>query len=430
MSWSPSKARLLPALRPDLSPSSATLKGRPTALQVSRLRSSYVDSYSLQPKHKAETQASPNPTSIGSKSRYFPLPRATKPQEAFTNDETEPARPSKAPRLQSRSSEDATRALSLSASPGQAATNQPFFSLTEQELQQLRKSMGKGPKYKNFKDTTIAQYLDHLGRGWIGFLRARDKAEQDGTIDAFWRHLGPELKAILSTAQTPLGGLSLEAAAMAAQTKYRSSVGSLQAEPAAEIRQLRMKSRTSLPDTGQTGPDSSLCDSSKAVRIPSYSTSVPETDSKIGKRLSPDPGPSSRPKRVLQRPDYRIPPLLESSPEPPSIPKLLREPSPTPREIYDKIQPKFIQYPCEWKGCKATLKNLETLRKHVRIVHAEAGQGTLCCQWDNCGASIPILYESPQDLNDHITATHLTSLEWRLGDGHKCCGVVAKASGS
>lgn len=349
--------------------------------------------------------------SIGSKSRYFPLPRATKPQEAFTNDETESARPSKAPRLQSRSSEDATRTLSLSsASPEQAATNQPFFSLTEQELKQLRRSMGKGPKYKNFKDTTIAQSLDHLGRGWNGFLRARDKAKQDGTIDEFWRHLSPELNAILSTAQTPLGGLSLECAAMAAQTKYKSTVGSLQAETAAEIRQLRVKSQTSLPDTGQTGPDLSSCDSSKAVRIASYSTSVPETGSKTGERPSPEPVPPSRPKRVSQRPDYRIPPLLESSPEPPSSPEMLREPSPTPREIYDKIQPKFIQYPCEWKGCKASLKSLETLRKHVRIVHAEAGQGTLCCQWDNCGASIPRLYESPKDLNDHITTTHLASL--------------------
>lgn len=389
-----------------------------------------MDSYSFQPKYEAKTLTSSQPTSFGSKSRYFPLPRATKPQEAFTNDEKEPARPSKAPRLQSRSSEDATRTLSLSASPGQAATNQPFFSLTEQELKQLRRSMGKGSKYKNFKDTTIAQSLDHLGRGWNGFLRARDKAEQDGTIDEFWRHLSPELNAILSAAQPPLGGLSLEAAAMAVQTKHRTSVGSLQAESAAEIRQLRMKSRKSLPDTGQTGPDLSSCDSSKAVRVPSYSTLVSETDSKIRKRLSPEPVPSSRPKRVLQRPDYRIPPPLESSPEPPSSQELLREPSPTPREIYDKIQPKFIQYPCEWKGCKSSLKDLETLRKHVRIVHAEAGQGILCCQWYNCGASIPRLYESPKDLNDHVTTTHLASLEWRLGDGHKCCGVVAKASGS
>ena len=144
----------------------------------------------------------------------------------------------------------------------------------------------------------------------------------------------------------------------------------------------------------------------------------------------PDLVPSSRPRRALQRPDYRIPPLLESSPEPPSSPNLpTRSPSPTPQEIYnkvyDKAQPKFVQYPCAWHECKASLINLETLEKHIRIVHAEEASETLCCRWEICGRR----YRSPEDFDKHFESAHLVALKWRLGDGHRSQGAVAKAIG-
>ncbi|KAH8755377.1 hypothetical protein F5883DRAFT_571181 [Diaporthe sp. PMI_573] len=92
------------------------------------------------------------------------------------------------------------------------------------------------------------------------------------------------------------------------------------------------------------------------------------------------------------------------------------------------MQPKFIQYRCEWKGCKASLNNLETLRKHIRIVHAEEVQRKLCCQWAVCGTRFFRTHEPPKDLDNHFATAHLPSLEWRLGDGPQCRGVVTKVT--
>ena len=219
----------------------------------------------------------------------------------------------------------------------------------------------------------------------------------------------------------------METAALAAQNNYTASVGRLRPEYAAEIRRLRAESQSRLPDSGLTCLGSGSYDS-MTVRLPSFSPSVPEADLQSRQEGSFEPVPVSRPKRVLQRPDYRIPPLFESSPEPPSSPDLPpRMPSPTPREIYDRAQPKFIQYPCEWNGCKAVLKNLGTLQNHIRIVHAEEARDTLCCRWGYCGSNTPTTYESAEGLENHFETAHLEPLKWRLGDGTKGQEFVAKA---
>lgn len=290
--------------------------------------------------------------------------------------------------------------------------------------------MGKGASYTQFRDITVARALDRLGRGWDGYLRAKEKAEQEGKTDEFWRHASLELNNILSTTRFQPGAISIETAALAAQSNFTSSVGKLRPESAAEIRWMRAKLCSNIVDSGLAGPDSDSCDST-IVWPTSRSSPVPEADSQVRQRESPRPVPVSRPKRNLKRPDYRIPPLFESSPEPPPSPDVPpKMASPTPRQIYDRTQPKFIQYPCDWNGCKANLKNVETLQKHIRIVHAEEARDTLCCRWGNCGTATPTTYESPEALDEHFETSHLEPLRWRLGDGQKSHEVVAKASGA
>lgn len=290
--------------------------------------------------------------------------------------------------------------------------------------------MGKGASYTQFRDITIARTLDRLGRGWDGYLRAKEKAEKEGKTDEFWRHASLELNSVFSTTRFGLGALSIEAAALASQSNFTTSVGTMRPESAAEIRWMRENSCSNIVDSGLAGPDSDSCNST-IVWPTSRSSPFPEADSQARQRASPRPAPVSRPKRNLKRPDYRIPPLFESSPEPPPSPGIpSQKASPTPRQIYDRMQPKFIQYPCDWNGCKASLKNVETLQKHILIVHAEEARDTLYCRWGDCGTATPITYKSPEDLDKHFETSHLKPLKWRLGDGPKSNEVVAKVSGT
>lgn len=420
MSWSPSETRSLPSLRPDQFFPLAASRGRSTASKSSQLHPSLRKPHESQPRDVREPQSVAKSTST-----------ATKRKETSLSDGLKPIRPSKAPRIPSTSFEEVYGPLPSSTEPGPApfasapTTSQPFFSLTKQELATLRRSMGKGSAYTQFRDMTVARELDRLGRGWDGYLRAKDKAEQEGGTEGFWLHFSSEFNTVLSTTHLQPGAIALETAALAAQSNYTSSIGRLRSESAAEIRWLR----ANLADSGLAGPDSDLCNS-RTGRLPSYSPPIPEADSQIRQQESTVPVPISRPKRNLKRPDYRIPPLFESSPESSSSPEVpSRMTTPTPREIYDRTQPRFIQYLCEWNECKASLVNLETLEKHVRVVHAKEAGDALCCRWGHCGTGTPTTYESPEDFSNHFETSHLTPIRWNLGDGQKIHGVTEKAPG-
>lgn len=295
--------------------------------------------------------------------------------------------------------------------------------------------MGKGSAYSQFRDMTVARELDRLGRGWDGYLRAKDKAEQEGKTEGFWLQFSSEFNTVLSATHLQPGAVTLETAALAAQSNYTSSIGRLRSESAAEIRWLKAQSWSNLADSGLAGPDYDLCDARNG-RLPSYSPPIPEANSQIRQQENTVPIPISRPKRNLKRPDYRIPPLFESSPEKPSSAESSSSPevpsrmtTPTPREIYDRTQPRFIQYLCEWNECKASLVNLETLEKHVRVVHAKEAGDALCCRWGYCGTGTQTTYESPEDFSNHFETSHLKPLRWNLGDGQKSHGVADKAPG-
>lgn len=85
------------------------------------------------------------------------------------------------------------------------------------------------------------------------------------------------------------------------------------------------------------------------------------------------------------------------------------------REIYLNSAPKFPHFFCEWEGCSADLQNLETLRKHLVVVHGQAGT----CRWGSCPGKHPepLHFASPKDFETHIDKTHVLSCSWHLGDG-------------
>lgn len=95
-----------------------------------------------------------------------------------------------------------------------------------------------------------------------------------------------------------------------------------------------------------------------------------------------------------------------------------RSPSPTPREIYETLKPVFIEFPCRWRGCNASLTNLETLKKHLHVVHSAEAREHLRCQWDKCGQlKTPVIFSKRSDVDSHVMERHIREVAWKLGDG-------------
>jgi hypothetical protein len=126
-------------------------------------------------------------------------------------------------------------------------------------------------------------------------------------------------------------------------------------------------------------------------------------------------------RRKVGRP--RIHPLSESKPRG------------RPRKSVDpkQVSPKFIPFLCEWKGCKAELHNLETLRKHIYTVHnKEQMSGAIVCQWAKCGLTREVRdkrtlqskviheehdFADMEVFKDHVEKAHLVPFAWHMGDG-------------
>ncbi|KAK3344092.1 hypothetical protein B0T25DRAFT_317526 [Lasiosphaeria hispida] len=92
-----------------------------------------------------------------------------------------------------------------------------------------------------------------------------------------------------------------------------------------------------------------------------------------------------------------------------------KNPPLTPRQIYLKLTPKFIPFNCEWEGCPAELQNLDTLRRHLLIVHGKSAT----CKWANCAAKhgAPVDFATRGAFEAHIESAHLVPYAWHLGDG-------------
>lgn len=94
-----------------------------------------------------------------------------------------------------------------------------------------------------------------------------------------------------------------------------------------------------------------------------------------------------------------------------------RPPSPSPRAIYEGLGFKFVPFLCEWRGCSAELHNLETLGRHVRVVHCGRGQDE--CLWGGCAEGSPVWFGSAGELEGHVEKAHLVPFAWHVGDGPK-----------
>lgn len=98
-----------------------------------------------------------------------------------------------------------------------------------------------------------------------------------------------------------------------------------------------------------------------------------------------------------------------------------KQPSPPPRELYHSQSAPFLAFLCEWSGCKAELHNLETLRRHVRIVHLRhQGAARWSCCWGECAKMNEggrKEFSSDKELENHLEERHLVPFEWHIGDG-------------
>ena len=95
--------------------------------------------------------------------------------------------------------------------------------------------------------------------------------------------------------------------------------------------------------------------------------------------------------------------------------------------------PRYQSYKCEWQNCTAELHNLDTLKKHVRKVHAKENmEGSLECRWAGCATQTasrdattnmrieryePKTFSSTADRQAHLEEAHFGPLSWQLGDG-------------
>ncbi|KAH6640791.1 hypothetical protein F5144DRAFT_111859 [Chaetomium tenue] len=116
-----------------------------------------------------------------------------------------------------------------------------------------------------------------------------------------------------------------------------------------------------------------------------------------------------------------------------------RKPAPTARQLYLKLNPHFVAFRCEWEGCPAELQNIETLRRHLLVVHGRPSRSsstslspspaaqqqqqqqqqqqhttTLPCRWASC-TSAPL--HSRASFASHIETAHLLPIRWHVGDG-------------
>ncbi|RYP09378.1 hypothetical protein DL764_001319 [Monosporascus ibericus] len=113
-----------------------------------------------------------------------------------------------------------------------------------------------------------------------------------------------------------------------------------------------------------------------------------------------------------------------------------RAPEPTARERYLQSQPTYTRFLCEWreeqhehehgkeapKTCPAELQNLETLRRHVYLVHGDADP--LVCRWNKCAERVPpVELADDNAFQEHMQREHYRSFAWHVGDGVQNKGI-------
>lgn len=325
----------------------------------------------------------------------------------------------------------------------------PYFRLTDQEHKSLQKRSHQSSKYV-FGNLRLVRELEDLGRGWSAFIRARNQAEQDGSLASFQLQLKAEIdetarlgaaysktpgaKQRLDEIDMPLppNAVSMHAAEEGSQEIAKQGEKRKRWE-ASELMQLTMDSDNGMRENKVNESDqltqsngnleaSSGGEESDEDSVPPYEyrgRGRPRwSKNKVYYSRGPADG-SPQPKRTQIRPDYtktKIHEAIESSSVRTTETTILS--SPTLRQIYDSLEPKMIEFPCEWKGCKATLINLATLKKHISVVHSKEARENLRCLWGKCGQLVtPVFFCKLSDVDSHIMERHMEEIAWKLGDG-------------
>lgn len=184
-----------------------------------------------------------------------------------------------------------------------------------------------------------------------------------------------------------------------------------------------LDSDTEAVDLDQSNPLSLL-------RKPGRLSKVARGEINAGSKPTAHDRPVARRGR-LPRPNSRSTPGTDV----PQLPKRHRRPARGAISQVVASPIKFHPYICEWLDCKAELQNLETLRKHLVVVHGKKlPSGTIVCQWAKCGSIEnvwnPLTLKAQKEYNhpdfddldsfkDHVEKAHLNAIAWHMGDGPK-----------
>lgn len=151
-----------------------------------------------------------------------------------------------------------------------------------------------------------------------------------------------------------------------------------------------------------------------------------------------------------------VPPPRPKVPKPPKPPgehkrrgRSPKKPHELSREIFSKLEPRYIRFLCEWEGCPAELHNFETLRKHVLVVHGDYRQRRRqlsspdkeqqrpepkTCKWASChnkrlqSKLSPLTLPTKTLFEAHVDENHLIPFLWHVGDGPRNTSIESPLS--
>ncbi|XMA17278.1 hypothetical protein WAI453_010069 [Rhynchosporium graminicola] len=128
----------------------------------------------------------------------------------------------------------------------------------------------------------------------------------------------------------------------------------------------------------------------------------------------------------------------------PTTQKKAGRPQKIPRHIFvPQPEPTFYPFKCEWVGCQAELNNLDTLRRHIHLLHKKRLDGKIPCLWAKCGMKKSVKgedgqekvvddhpeFKSRDEWKKHLEVKHLIPFSWHMGDGPKGTDLSGKPKG-
>lgn len=75
-------------------------------------------------------------------------------------------------------------------------------------------------------------------------------------------------------------------------------------------------------------------------------------------------------------------------------------------------EPHFYPFKCGWQGCPAEPQNLETLQRHIEMVHLD----NTSCEWLKCENTV---FRDVIALRRHVSSIHISPYAFHMGDGPK-----------